>query len=78
MAILELLHQLNRQGHTIVLVTHETHIAESARRQIRLFDMLPMADAFRVDGDHDAVVANANRFVPSLLRAVRSVETRDR
>lgn len=48
------------------------------RRQIRLFDMLPMADAFRVDGDHDSVVANADRFVPSLLRAVRAVETRDR
>jgi len=48
------------------------------RRQIRLFDMLPMADAFRVDGNHDAVVANADRFVPSLLRAVRAVETRDR
>lgn len=48
------------------------------RRQIRLFDMLPMADAFRVDGDHDAVVSNADRFVPSLLRAVRAVEARDR
>lgn len=48
------------------------------RRQIRLFDMLPMAEAFRVDGDHDAVVANADRFVPGLLRAVRAVETRDR
>ena len=46
------------------------------RRQIRLFEMLPNADAYRVNGDHDAVVAHANRFVPSLLRAVRSVEGR--
>jgi hypothetical protein len=33
-------------------------------------------EAFRVDGDHDAVVANAERFVPTLLRAVHSVVER--
>ena len=43
------------------------------RRQIRLFETIPDAEAFRVDGDHDAVVANADRFVPTLLRAVHSV-----
>ena len=31
------------------------------RRQIRLFESIPDAEAFRVDGDHDAVVANAER-----------------
>ena len=31
---------------------------------------------YRVDGEHDAVVANAKRFVPQLLRAIRSVEAR--
>ncbi len=40
------------------------------RRQIRLFEMIPGAEPFRVDGAHDAVVANADRFGPTLLRAV--------
>jgi 3-oxoadipate enol-lactonase len=46
------------------------------RRQLRLFEMLDGAEAFRVDADHDAVVAHADRFVPSLLRAIRSLEAR--
>ena len=32
----------------------------------------PAREAFRVDGDHDAVVANAERFVPTLVARVRS------
>ena len=48
------------------------------RRQIRLFEAIPDAEAFRVDGDHDAVVANAKQFVPTLLRACRSVVERSR
>ena len=34
------------------------------------------AEAYRVDGDHDAVVAEADRFVPTLLRAAHSVVER--
>jgi 3-oxoadipate enol-lactonase len=48
------------------------------RRQIRLFEAIPDAEAFRVDADHDAVVANAKQFVPTLLRACRSVVERSR
>jgi hypothetical protein len=48
------------------------------RRQVRLFEWIPGAEAFRVDADHDAVVANADRFVPALVRAVDSVVTRRR
>jgi 3-oxoadipate enol-lactonase len=48
------------------------------RRQVRLFESIPDAEAFRVDGDHDACVANAKQFVPTLLRACRSVEERSR
>jgi pimeloyl-ACP methyl ester carboxylesterase len=48
------------------------------RRQVRLFEAIPDAEAFRVDGDHDAVVANAKQFVPTLLRACRSVVERAR
>ncbi len=42
------------------------------RRQTQLFEMIPDARAFRVDADHDAVVAH-EQFNPTLLRAVRSV-----
>jgi hypothetical protein len=43
------------------------------RRQVRLFESITGAEAFRVDGDHDACIANADRFVPTLIRAVHSV-----
>ncbi|WP_027338973.1 ABC transporter ATP-binding protein [Halonatronum saccharophilum] len=36
--IMELFHQLNDQGHTIVLVTHSDEIADHADRTIRLLD----------------------------------------
>jgi 3-oxoadipate enol-lactonase len=48
----------------------------SVARQTALYDLIPNADAFRVDGAHDACVANADRFVPVLLRAVESVVER--
>ena len=48
------------------------------RRQVGLFEAIPDSEAFRVDGDHDAVVANAKQFVPTLLRACRSVVERAR
>ena len=31
-----------------------------------------VAEVFRVDGEHDAVAARADRFVPQLLRAIGS------
>jgi hypothetical protein len=46
------------------------------RRQVKLFDWIPDAEAFRVEGGHDAVVANAKRFVPQLMHAVDSVVAR--
>ena len=36
--IMELFHQLNEQGHTIILVTHEEHIARYARRILYIVD----------------------------------------
>ena len=45
----------------------------SLERQTALYELIPGADVFRVDGAHDAVVANAERFVPTLLRAIASV-----
>jgi len=46
------------------------------RRQVKLFEQIPDTRAFRIDGMHDAAVANADRFVPSLIRAIGSIEQR--
>ncbi len=62
---------------TSTLITMRDKVVP-VRRQVRLFEAIPKAEAFRVDGDHDAVVANADRFVPTLLRAVHSVVERSR
>ena len=60
---------------TSVIVTMRDPVVP-LRRQVRLFDRIPDAEAFRVDGEHDAVVANADRFVPTLIRSVDSVIAR--
>lgn len=60
---------------TSVLITMRDRVVP-VRRQVRLFESIRGAEAFRVDGDHDAVVANAERFVPTLLRAIHSVVER--
>ena len=60
---------------TSVLITMRDRVVP-LRRQVRLFEAIESAEAYRIDGDHDAVVANADRFVPTLLRAISSVVER--
>jgi 3-oxoadipate enol-lactonase len=60
---------------TSVVITMRDRVVP-VRRQVKLFEALPDVEAFRVDADHDAVVAAADRFVPTLLRAVHSVDER--
>jgi 3-oxoadipate enol-lactonase len=62
---------------TAMVITMRDRIVP-VRRQVRLFEAIPEAEAFRVDADHDAVVVNAKTFVPTLLRACRSVAERGR
>jgi 3-oxoadipate enol-lactonase len=57
---------------TSVLITMRDRVV-LVRRQVRLFESIHGAEAFRVDGDHDACISNADRFVPTLIRAVHSV-----
>lgn len=60
---------------TSVIITMRDHVVP-VRRQIRLFEGITGAEAFRVDGRHDAIVANATEFVPTLERACESVRQR--
>ena len=60
---------------TSVIITMRDHIVP-VRRQMRLFEGIPNAEAYRVDGDHDACVAQADRYVPTLVRALQSIGTR--
>jgi hypothetical protein len=46
------------------------------KRQIKLFEALPQAEAFRSDGNHDAVVEHQQSFVPALVRACQSALAR--
>jgi len=60
---------------TSVIVTMDDPVVP-LRRQAKLFEWIPGAEAFRVEGGHDAVVANAKRFVPQLMRATDSATRR--
>jgi pimeloyl-ACP methyl ester carboxylesterase len=52
---------------TAVVITMQDRVVP-LRRQIRLYESIPGAKAFRVDGDHDACVVTRS-FVPSLVGA---------
>ncbi len=60
---------------TSLVVTMDDQVVP-LHRQVELFALIPGADIFRVNGEHDAVVANAGQFVPQLLRAIDSVVKR--
>jgi 3-oxoadipate enol-lactonase len=62
---------------TSIVITMTDNVVP-LRRQVKLFEWIPDADVFRVDGSHDAVVAKAGQFVPQLIRAVQSVVSRTR
>ncbi len=51
--IMAILEELNNEGHTIILVTHETYTAEHAERIIRLKDGLIKSDG-AVEHRHSA------------------------
>ena len=36
--VIQLLHQLHKEGATIIMVTHDAHLASSASRQVAMFD----------------------------------------
>lgn len=60
---------------TSVIVTMRDQTV-AVRRQVKLFEWIPGAEPYRVDGAHDAIVSAARQFVPQLLRAIESVGDR--
>ena len=62
---------------TAVIVTVEDQVVP-VRRQLRLFEGIPTAVAYRVDGHHDAVVSHADTYLPVLLEACGYVADRAR
>jgi putative ABC transport system ATP-binding protein len=46
-SIMELIHELNATGATIMLITHDAHLAEQLPRQIRMLDGQIVADTAR-------------------------------
>lgn len=57
---------------TSVVITMKDHVVP-VRRQMLLFEAIPTAAAFRVDGLHDAAIAIPDRFVPTAIAAIHSV-----
>jgi len=58
-----------------VVITMRDRIVP-VHRQLRLFEQIRTAEAFRFDGDHDAVIARDVRFAPLLVQACQSVVDR--
>jgi 3-oxoadipate enol-lactonase len=58
----------------VVVTTRDTLVPPA--RQRKLADSLPGARVWEVEGDHDACVGAADRFVPALVEACRDVAAR--
>jgi putative ABC transport system ATP-binding protein len=54
--VMRILQRLNEEGHTVILVTHETYTAEHAKRILRMMDGQIVADE-KVESRRDALQA---------------------
>lgn len=60
---------------TAIVATMQDQVIPLSR-QVSLFETIPGAHVFRIDAGHDAIVSQAETFVPQLLRAVAAVTRR--
>lgn len=57
---------------TSVIITMQDRVV-GIRRQLLLFEGIPLAAAFRIDAGHDAAIGAADRFNATALAAIHSV-----
>ena len=62
--ILALFDQLNNEGRTIIMVTHEDEVAERAKRVVRLRDGLLQSDVFNAPEARQAAAQRATELIP--------------
>jgi len=66
--VMALLHDLNAQGHTILLITHDPNVAKRAKRVVEIRDGLIVADSGRAKAA-DAPLSTPLRPLPAKLAA---------
>ncbi len=83
--VMALLHRLNEDGHTIILITHDRGVAENAKRLIEIKDGLIVGDSGpsvrpdrKAEAPHDlaaagrAAIADIGEAVKMAMRALRA------
>ena len=56
---MDLIHELHRQGNTIMLITHDTAIAREAERQVQLMDGKIVSDTARISASAKTEAADS-------------------
>jgi putative ABC transport system ATP-binding protein len=72
--ILALFDELNSEGRTIIMVTHEDEVAERAKRIVRLRDGLLQSDKINSPEDRQAAAARALALIPASDKVAQEVE----
>jgi putative ABC transport system ATP-binding protein len=72
--ILALFDELNGEGRTIIMVTHEDEVAERAKRIVRLRDGLLQSDKINSSEDRQAAAARALALIPASDKVAQEVE----
>jgi len=72
--ILALFDELNGEGRTIIMVTHEDEVAERAKRVVRLRDGLLQSDKINSPEDRQAAAARALALIPASDKVAQEVE----
>ena len=69
--VLDMLKQLNEEGVTVILITHDAEVAEHAKRQIHIHDGKIQSDSAHGKGQTSS--ADAPKAAPAPLKPFRSV-----